>query len=79
MTEQPRDPLQAFEVIDGPRKGEWFACERDNFDVLIGDPMRGIERRVRYSLRAQGAGHVWYCGIEQDAAKAQGEQAARYP
>lgn len=76
MTEQRRDPLQAFQVIDGPRKGELFACERDSFDVLIGDPMRGTDGRVRYYLRPQGTGHVWWCGIEPTAAN---EWPARYP
>lgn len=66
-TEQRRDPLQSFEVIDGPRAGEWFACVRDNFDVLTGDPTNGIEARYTYWLTREGDGHVWRCGIKTTA------------
>lgn len=68
-TEQRRDPLQSFEVIDGPRAGERFACERDNFDVLTGDPMRGTDARYTYRLTRAGDGYVWRCGIEAAACR----------
>lgn len=62
MTEQRRDPFQYFEVVDGPRAGERFACERDCFDVLTGDPMRGTEARYTYWLCREGERYVWRCG-----------------
>lgn len=68
MSEQPRDPLQAYRVLGGPMQGERFACPVDSFDVLTGEPWDGVYVRVTYCLRPEGDSHVWCCAIEPPAA-----------
>jgi hypothetical protein len=73
MTEQTRDPLRAWPIIDGPMQGQDWAHAADYFyaaEVVVpgtGRPRGELGERVRsarteYRLhKLQSGGYVWSC------------------
>lgn len=76
MTEQPRDPLQAWPIIDGPMQGQTWAHAGNYFyaaEVVApgtARPTRGPDPkagtgRTEYRLhKLQAGGYVWSCAQE---------------
>lgn len=64
MTNQPRDPLQAWPIIDGPLQGQNRAHSDDYFYAaeLVVPGLRAGTARTEYRLRElQAGGYVWSC------------------